>query len=70
MSGSVSLMSRDGTEVHWVVRTFEGELRSQVAFLTLLGVSEEDNNQISWPLPSNQHFNKQISGYGGGGGSS
>ena len=41
MSGSVSLMSRDGREVHWVVRTFEGEFLSKKMFLTLPGVSEE-----------------------------
>ena len=41
MSGSVSLMSRDGRAVHWVVRTFEGEFLSNKMFLTLPGVSEE-----------------------------
>ena len=42
MSGSVSLMSRDVREVHWVVRTFnKGEFLSKEMFLTLPGVSEE-----------------------------
>ena len=41
MSGSVSLVSRDGRAVHWVVRTFEGEFLSKEMSLTLPGVSEE-----------------------------
>ena len=41
MSGSVSLMSRDGREFHCVARTFEGEVLSKDMFLTLPGVSED-----------------------------